>query len=182
VVNPVSAWATAHGYSRLGVGVAAANDLEPGFGPASTALGWTTGFTSYSNLRYYDYGSADGCPGLGWSGTTCGGGWTLGDEWAVAGGHPQSRAVPEIYTPSGSSLTNGSQWANISLWGALARHSPLHFAGEMTEYIACEQVGGCPGIDNSPSQGWTELWKSISATVQTRLATLPWSTDIRQDG
>jgi hypothetical protein len=182
VVDAVSAWATANGYSKLHVHVAGADDLEPGFGPAKTARNWVRGFSTSTDLRYYNFGSADGCPGIGYSGTACGDGWNLGDVWRVSAGYAHSRTVPEIFTPAGSGLTQGSQWANISLWGVDNGHPRIEYAGEITQHQACQQVGGCQGTDNSPRQGWRELWRDVSAQRQTRIASLPFSTDITYDG
>ncbi|HVA59505.1 MAG TPA: hypothetical protein VNG13_03080 [Mycobacteriales bacterium] len=179
VVNAVARYAASNG--GTGISVGGANDIEPGFGVPSAALAWTQGYDSATGFPSYDYGSADGCPGIGDPSTVCGDGWTIGQLWSVSDGVATARALPEIYTSAQDQLTQGSQWAHISLWGTQQGHPAVPFAGEMTQWESCQQEGGCADTGNTPAQGWWELWNDITGQPQTRIAALPYSTDIMHD-
>jgi hypothetical protein len=51
----------------------------------------------------------------------------------------------------------------------------MYFAGSMTQYGACLQVGGCPTTDNTPHEGHDQLlWylQSDARTTQPELDTM----------
>lgn len=54
----------------------------------------------------------------------------------------------------------------------------MTFIGALTSYAACQQAGGCEGIDNTPDTGWMQLWKELFSNAVTRPTILRWSTDI----
>lgn len=177
VVNPAeSLAATAF---RGQVVMAAADDIEPGFGAAAPARNWVAGYVSASHRNaLYNIGSADGCSGVTMAGT-CNNGWTVGDEYAVNAGLARRliRAVPEIYTESG---IMAEQWQGISAAGPAAGLPPVTFAGELTEHGTCQIPGitWCTGIDNTPAQGWNQLYQQLNSSPATAQKSLPWSTDI----
>lgn len=176
VVGPVATWITSQHYS--GVSAAGANDLETSYSSPAAAQSWAQGYVGNNptNSPYYDYGSANGCPQQPTtSGTACNNGWTVGNEYYVAGGvnHSLAKPLPEIYATTGA---NAQQWQGISSVGT-GMGGALVFAGEMTQYTAC-QTQPCPGANNTPTQGWNQLYNALNGSSNTAQASLPWSTDI----
>lgn len=178
VVNPAETWA-AHTFPGGQVVMAASNDIEPGFGAAEAAREWVAGYVSSSDGNvFYNIGSADGCGGTTMTGV-CNNGWTVGDEYAVNAGLSNRliRALPEIYTESG---IMAEQWQGISNAGPATGLAPVSFAGELTEYTTCliPGIDWCTGIDNTPAQGWDQLYQQLNSSPATAQESLPWSTDI----
>ncbi|HVT69840.1 MAG TPA: fibronectin type III domain-containing protein, partial [Trebonia sp.] len=178
VVNPAQAWA-AKAFPRGQVDMAASDDIEPGFGAAGPAKAWVAGYVSASDDNaLYNIGSADGCAGTTMTGV-CDNGWTVGDEYAVNAGLSTRllRAEPEIYTESG---IMAEQWQGISNAGPAAGRAPVDFAGELTEYTTCQIPGirWCTGIDNTPAQGWDQLYQQLNSSPATAQRSLAWSSDI----
>jgi hypothetical protein len=177
VVNPAQAWA-AKTYPGQVV-MAASDDMEPGFGAAAQALAWVKGYVSASDGNtYYNSGSADGCGGTTAT-AVCNNGWTVGDEYQVAAGIDNRliQMVPQIYTEN---EVMAQQWQGISNAGPASGRAPVKFAGELTMSTTCEipAVGPCPGIDNTPAQGWDQLYQWLGSSPITAQSSLPWSTDI----
>lgn len=178
VVNPAEAWA-ANAFPGGQVVMAASSDIEPGFGAAEAARQWVAGYVSSTDGNaLYNIGSADGCAGTTMTGV-CNNGWTDGDEYAVNAGLSNRliRAEPEIYTESG---IMAEQWQGISNAGPAAGLAPVSFAGELTEHTTCEIPGvtWCTGIDNTPAQGWDQLYQQLNSSPATAQESLPWSSDI----
>lgn len=178
VVNPAETWA-ARTFPGGQVVMAASSDIEPGFGAAEAAREWVAGYVSTSDGNaLYNIGSADGCGGTTMAGV-CNNGWTVGDEYAVNAGLSNRliRALPEIYTESG---IMAEQWQGISNAGPAAGRAPVSFAGELTEHTTCQIPGitWCTGIDNTPTQGWDQLYQQLNASPATAQESLPWSSDI----
>lgn len=99
--------------------------MEPGFGSASAARDWASGYSNESTSALYDdYGSADGCPTSGTA--TCNNGWTVADEYYLAWGARAAVATPEIYV-----YPMELQWANISLYGVNSGQGAITFEGSM---------------------------------------------------
>jgi hypothetical protein len=178
VVNPAAAWAAAT-YPGGQVVMAASNDMEPGFGASADALAWVTGYISATHGNvFYNSGSADGCNGTTLTGP-CNSGWTVGDEYQVNAGLSNRliESIPQIYTESG---IMAAQWQGISNAGPAAGLAPVNFAGELTQYTTCliPGLGPCTGIDNTPAQGWGQLYQTLNSSPITAQSSLPWSTDI----
>ena len=178
VVNPAETWA-ARTFPGGQVVMAASDDMEPGFGAAEAGKEWVAGYMSATDGNvFYNSGSADGCAGTTMTGV-CNNGWTVGDEYTVAAGLSNRliRALPQIYTESG---TMAEQWQGISNAGPAAGLAPVSFAGELTEHTTCQIPGidWCTGIDNTPAQGWDQLYQQLNSSPATAQESLPWSTDI----
>ncbi|MGH3170019.1 MAG: fibronectin type III domain-containing protein, partial [Trebonia sp.] len=178
VVNPAETWA-ARAFPGGQVVMAASDDMEPGFGAAGPARAWVAGYLSATDGNvFYNSGSADGCAGTTMAGV-CNNGWTVGDEYKVTAGLSSRliRALPQIYTESG---IMAEQWQGISNAGPAAGLAPVSFAGELTEYTTCQIPGitWCTGIDNTPAQGWDQLYLQLNSSPATAQESLPWSTDI----
>jgi hypothetical protein len=167
VVAAVQAYNHSKGYDSQVV-MMGANDIEPGFGSASSAISWSQGFASVSGYLYLDYGSADGCPQYSSNNGSCNNGWNQYDEWYVSWGSPPAIVSPEIYYAS-----MARQWAMISLYGAQYQGGAVQMQGPWDEY----------DLDTStltPAQAWSDLWTDLnnnSATAQN----MPFSLEIHQE-
>jgi hypothetical protein len=176
LVNQANDGLTSLGYARQ-VDAVAASDIELSWGTAATARGWFGGYNGSFRWPMYNYGDAAGCR---WSGTTataggCNNGWTQRDVYYVAWGAAPAYAVPEIYATNG---VNAKQWQQVSKWGTLNGGSRIWFSGSLTQAGACAS-GGCSGVDNSPSAGWTYLVNACAVDSATTLSSLRFAADIK---
>jgi len=124
----------------------------------SAVISWVNGFSSVSGgYKYFDFGSADGCPQYSSNNGGCNGAWNQYYYWYLSWGATAALALPEIYYPA-----QAQQWAMISLYGAQYRSAPVYMQGPMDEY----------DLDNTTltaSQAWNDLWTDLnnnSATAQ----------------
>jgi hypothetical protein len=127
-------------------------DAEAGWGVASNALAWASGFSTSGDF-YFDFGSADGCPPA----SSCANGWTQANEYQMAWGNAKAFAIPEIYNN-----TMAQQWAQISAWGnAHTSSGPIRWSAAMSQYQAClDQGAACSGTDYTPQQSWQALYSA----------------------
>jgi hypothetical protein len=145
LVATANAWAHKHAPRTTLVG---ANDLEPGFGSASSAEAWANGYSSVKGSGYLNYGSADGCPQASASGGGCNNGWTQQTVWYVSTGVRGASVTPEIYYSA-----NAKQWALISKYGKTHHRKPLSIPGALDQH----PYGG-----NTSAQAWSELRAQLS--------------------
>ena len=141
--------------------VAAANDLEPGWGPSGQARAWVDGFVRTDpSLRLWNFGSADGCPTTT-AKITCGNNWTIDDViWVSAQAGPNIVVVPQIHTTTG---TLARQWARIML-RAKSMGVAMTVAGVSVQTAACAQVkGGCPTTGVSAWDAWQQMRTAVDA-------------------
>jgi hypothetical protein len=165
--------------------VAAADDIEPGFGSVADAEAWESGYASVATQPVYDNGSDDGCPTDSPkepvqnppNNGPCGPGWTQADEWYVASEEVSSFPLPQIYRKNG---VDAARWQRISLYGALYADGPLVFNGALTQFGACDPDPDCSrSLDNVPAAGWSQLLYVLNSDPITwQLDAPPWSTDI----
>ncbi len=177
-------WVWSNGYGRQ-VSVAGAIDIEwdaqlTGWNTPYVTYGWVNGFNDWDNNQaiYYNFGACVGCPtspNPGWVYSSANP-WTQYDVYRVSYGVQPAWPLPEIYATSG---VNARQWQAISRYGALYLGWPMEFAGVMTQYQACQQRGGCSGINNTPEAGWMQLRNALNADALTYQPILRWITDIR---
>ena len=153
-----------------------ANDLEMGWNSAAASRAWADGYSSATGTPYYDYGDCEGCPTgssiPGVPGWTVNNGWTQEDVWYVAYGAPTAYPVPEIYLNNG---VNAAQWQRLSLYSYEHHGYPIYFLGTLTQSGACG--GGCAGANNSPSDGWSQLFNWLNSDWRTAQG-LNYSSDI----
>jgi probable HAF family extracellular repeat protein len=193
MVNRVASWVLSNGYSEQ-VDIAGGSDMEASSdawpsvascaaagspewaGPVDTKS-WVNGYNSVSPKRYlYDLGDAGGCPQ---SGTTaiagsCAAGWTQEDIWYVSWGTAVSWPVPEVYRTDG---VQAAQWQQLSLYGFLAHGENILLSGTLTELGACQQRSCPQSLQNSPLQGWQQLYNDLNNDSRTRQI-LSWATDL----
>jgi hypothetical protein len=157
------------------VTIRGAVDIEPGFSAGPTATkNWVDGYASVPGRPfYYNFGSANGCPPVG----TCDGGWSQQKLWYVSWGAAPAFALPLIYENSGD---HARQWQQIALYGAVYENSNMVFSGVMTQYFSCidPDVGCGATEDNTPQQGWQQLYTELNADPATAQPVLSSSTDI----
>lgn len=157
------------------VDVVGANDIELAWSSPQAAYDWVRGYAETSRYPLYNFGAAEGCP------NACGGGgytWTREQVWRVTNAAPVY-PLPEIYLNNGR---NAEQWYQLSLYSVQQHGYPYQFIGTMTTYGACQQENdpACEYIDNTPEQGWQQLYNRInSPNSPSTWHSLRYSTDIR---
>jgi hypothetical protein len=174
----------AHNYSDK-ITVISGMDIEPNYNTVQNTNNWLTGFFSVNNIHNADYGSCDGCPAPTPSpntiiscnngGGSINNGWKLDDIYHVSYGLSLAYAMPEIYLTDSQPSTNSEQWYAVSLYGYLCHTGArLYFTyGLLTQYQACidrpDYACSHHQTDNSPSEGWAQLFKAISADSRTSI-------------
>lgn len=193
MVTRLNQWAVSSGYAHQ-VAVAGAIDIEwasnSGWNTPAVTRAWVDGFDSRDNndsLVYFNFGACVGCPIVpkpDWKYSDAVP-WTQDHIWYVSWGAPPALTVPEIYRNDGYLA---KQWQAISLYGVLYRPSygRINFPGPMTQWQSCQQRGGkeCTrtdgyGLDNTPEEGWQQLYDALNSDPRTAQDVLRWVTDIR---
>jgi hypothetical protein len=172
VVDPVRA----HASRYPGITIAGSDDMEPGFraGYAATSA-WLNGYLHATHAPFVFTGSADGCS---WTMTSggCNNGWTMRGMYHLAGGASPIRIInlPQVYND-----TMAQQWRYISLTGVVHGQPRIDFGGALTEWTACRQAGSCGSLTGNSA--WKQMWKQLNAEPKLKVASLPYSTDLRID-
>ena len=176
MVNDLNAWSKTQGYSGQ-VLIVGANDVELAWNTPAITKAWSAGYDTVNQYDWYDYGSLDGCATRSNPNSTiCSNGWTREDAWNITYGTLPVWPLPLIYATNG---VNAQQWALLSLYSYNTRGYSFIFMGEMTQKQACDQYPGqCPGLDNTPAQGWNQLYNELLVNPKTAFVP-PWSTDIK---
>jgi len=176
MVNNVNTWFKNRGYFAR-VDAVGASDIELSWNkPDPTTLDWVDGYDSINSYAFYNYGDAAGCPTRLYPYWTCNNGWTQEYVWYVSFGLGAAYPLPLIYAEDGG---NAQQWALLSLYAYQNHGARMDIKGAFTQWQACEQFpDGCGwGLDNTPEQGWKQLFNELKRNSHTVQA-LPWSTDI----
>ncbi len=190
MINRLNAWGVATGYSGQ-ILFTGAIDIEWGqdsdgvfrWNTPYVTRGWTDAFDENDNngsAIYFNYGACVGCPTgptLSWQYNSALP-WTQADVWWVSWGVQPALAIPEIYSNNG---VLARQWAAVSKYGSLYLGSRIVFTGAMTQMQACQQRGGteCNTLDNTPAEGWGQLFDAVNAETFTAQPFLQYSTDIK---
>ena len=175
MVNSINSWIQNNGYSSQ-VSAASGSDIELAWSTPASAEAWlgSSGYGSTAKWANYNYGDCQGCPP--YSGMP--NGWTQYHVWYVSWGLTFAYAVPEIYATNGA---NANEWQRISLYGYQYHGGQVVFLGSFTQSKACADVGGCTSpccTNNTPSQGFTQLYNALYNDSRTRQSGLSYSTDI----
>jgi hypothetical protein len=172
VVQPVVDFAKQY----AGITIAGANDIEPGFRASyAETKDWLAGYLANTAAPFVFNGSADGCSWTA-TGMGCNNGWRMSGLYYLATGAAPIRMLnlPQIYN-----TTMAAQWKYISLTGVGAGRPRINFGGPLTEWTACAQAGSCGSL--SGHSAWTTLWNNLQSDNRLKVASLPYSTDLRID-
>jgi hypothetical protein len=172
VVNPLVSYARKY----LGITIAGANDVEPGFRASYTATkNWLTGYLAATKAPFVFNGSADGCSST-LVNRGCNNGWNMAGLYFLAAGAAPVRMLnlPQIYN-----ATMAGQWKYISLTGVAAKHPKINFGGTLTEWTACDQTNSCGSFTGHTA--WSTLWHNLQSDLRLKVPSLPYSTDLRID-
>ncbi len=101
---------------------AAGSDMEPSWESPEVTRQLVNGDTAHGYALYYNFGSADGCPWTGSSGT-CNNGWHVGDAGYVSY-HGLAWGLPEIYY-----TVNADQWTVVRRAWDASHSNDLIYAG-----------------------------------------------------
>ncbi len=192
MVTRLNQWAASSGYAHQ-VAVAGAIDIEwatnSGWNTPTVTRAWVDGFDSRDNGRYiyFNFGACVGCPIVpspGWVYSSSMP-WTQDHIYYVSWQAPPAYAVPEIYRNDGYLA---KQWQAVSKYGAIYKQpiGRIDFSGPMTQWQACQQRPNneCTrtdgnGLDNTPEEGWLQLYSALNSDPLTAQPVLRWVTDIR---
>ncbi len=158
------------------VTVAGAKDIELNWNVYQVTRAWVDGFNAYDAgiYNYYNFGACEGCPTRLLPGASPANGWSLDQIWYVSYGAAPAYPIPEIYATSG---VNARQWAWLSWDSVLDKRGAIYYPGLMTQWQACQQRG-CNATDNTPMQGFAQLFEELSYWMETAQSEIPWTTDI----
>ncbi|PKO12620.1 MAG: hypothetical protein CVU39_23330 [Chloroflexi bacterium HGW-Chloroflexi-10] len=176
MVKDVYNWVISQGYASQ-ISVAGGNDIEFLWNKANITKSWVEGFDDYDQgvYKFYNFGSCDACPYVGSTWHPPANNWSMEDAYYVAWGAAPVHPVPEIYSITGK---NAKEWAYLSYWGTQNNRVAIQFPATLTQWQACQQVGGCTGSDNKPLTGWQQLFTEINRWPQTAQQNIRWMTDI----
>lgn len=178
MINQINSHNTANSYSDQ-VEVDGGNDMEPGYDDPGSTIAWVKGYDSVNSYSLYNYGSADGCYHTNnYSGMTnyaCNNGWDYEDLYYISWGAPPSVPLPQIYDNGG---IMAEQWQNINKYAVISHGKYMDFSGTLTQYGSCQQVGCQSELDNTPAQGWTQLYNELNSDPKTAESILS-PTDIK---
>ncbi|MBI5034982.1 MAG: hypothetical protein HZB51_31025 [Chloroflexi bacterium] len=175
MVKSVNDWIITSTYASK-LTIAGANDIELHWSSAQEARAWVDGFFSNAPneiFALYNFGACDGCEYLASQNWVLPYDWKKEDVWYVSWGAQTSYPLPEIYLTSG---VNASQWYLLSVWSYVNHGSSMNFSGSFTQWQACQERG-CTVTDNTPEQGWTQLYDVLNSDARTAQP-LNWATDI----
>lgn len=172
VVQPVVDFARRY----PGITIAGANDIEPGFRASySQTKEWLDGYLASTNAPFVFNGSADGCS---WTSinSSCYNGWRMSGLYRLAAGTAPVRMLnlPQVYN-----TTMAAQWKYISLTGIAAGRPRIRFGGPLTEWTACSQARTCGSLTGHTA--WQTMWDNLQSDNRLKVASLPYSTDLRID-
>lgn len=176
MVNSVGSYFTntCYGGCNGQISIMGANDIELAWSSPQAAIDWLDGYDSVNNYPLINFGAAEGCPNF------CGSReytWTKAQAWRVQNSGPVY-ALPEIYLNSG---VHANQWYQMSQYAFQAYGRPYDFIGVMTQYGACQQYPDdtCPVLDNTPEEGWQQLYDRVNGSNMNTWDSIPYATDIR---
>lgn len=166
------------------IGIAAADDIEPGFGDFSHTLDWIEGYNDAGVSYVYNFGATEQYPceyasmplpnSLSCARDIFNTVWTADQFYTISWGIAKTDVIPEIYHNSDSLY-----WYQIGNWGFKNYAKTMNFEGAITQ---CGSSGGCadPSANYKPIEGWQALWQALNISYRTEQSTyfMSWSTDI----
>lgn len=189
MVNNLQIWAEnpARQYNER-LGVEGGSDMELGWNTPIITRNWVDAYHRTSNRRLYNFGDAAGCPAPGGEPEECGDDdypeWDAEDVWYISGGAGSTSPIPQIYLNNGE---QADQWAFLKLDAVQNGRIPPFISGVLTQFQACQQnvlernntacIDG--DLDNTPAEGWTQMYNALDADPQIQQANIAWLTDIQ---
>ncbi|MCZ7551809.1 MAG: hypothetical protein M5U05_04355 [Anaerolineales bacterium] len=180
MVNEIGSYFVTNGYYPQ-VRAYGASDIEVGWNDYYTTRQWVDGYDSINNWPMFNFGDAEGCPQVRTGENSgCANGWYQYTIWYVSGrgGVNSSSPLPLIYAKDGA---NGRQWYSLSAYGVDLQNGRLELQGAVTQHLACSQRICPPGTNNSPQEGYINLYSALNSDPDTSQP-LKWSTDIGYSG
>lgn len=174
MVNDINKYFVDQGYFTW-VDAVGASDMELAWNSPSVTRLWVEGYDYANKYPLYNFGAAEGCPTRLAPQWQCASPWTKEDVWYISFGSGASYPMPLIYATNG---VNARQWAWLSVYAVEQHGAPMNFKGAFTQFQACQQRGGCDLLDNTPAQGWQQLYDELKFDERTKQH-LAWSTDIK---
>jgi len=190
MVTRLNQWAVTNGYAYQ-VAIGGAMDIEwaanSGWNTPTVTRSWVDGFELRDNGQniYFNFGACVGCPIVpspSWVYSSAMP-WTQAHIYYVSYEAPPAFPVPEIYRNDGYLAR---QWQAVSKYGVIYKNGKMIFPGLMTQWQACQQRDGneCTrtdgtGLDNTPEEGWQQLYTALNSDPDTVQEVLRWTTDIR---
>ncbi len=129
---------------------------------------WVDGYVAENgNWNLFFYGDAEGCPSDKYPNWSCA--WSANDIIEISWSRGEVTPFPQIYdeepdTANPPTSMNAQQWQRLSKRSYDNGTSRMNFAGGLSQYLACQDVGGCPGLENRPKESWRDLWEEINCT------------------
>lgn len=180
MVNEIGSYFVANGYYPQ-VRAYGASDMEVGWNDYYTTRQWVDGYDSINNWPMYNFGDAQGCPQVRTGqNSPCDNDWYQYTIWYISGrgGLNSSSPLPLIYDNDG---VNGKQWYSLSAYGFDIQNGRLNIQGAVTQYLACSQRLCDPALDNTPQEGYLDLYSALNYDPDTGQL-LKWSTDMGYSG
>jgi len=198
MINDLNNYIASSGYGGREA-VNGGSDMELGYNTYAHTVAWAKAYDQSAGYFYYDFGDSAGSPttdtyattqaspGRSWSvldpsmmGSIS---WNQDEERDISWGIKSALPLPEIYlypptgNPQGNTPQQANQWEDLSLYSAKNYGYQLYFEGELTEYRDDVNMGICqpapqPCTENTPAQGWMQLYQALKSdphTVQNQL-------------
>jgi hypothetical protein len=185
IVGNIKLWISSHKLAKK-ERVFGAAQIELENNTATITRAWTDGFgmvSSNSGVNYINYGDATGCPTVdSTSDGQCSNGWMQSDIAYVSWDALAAYALPQIYDTAGN---DALQWQSIEYYQRInnlgGSFGPMFIQGSVTQYQACLQVGSCQGTDNTPGEGWQQIYNALQSSSVTAQPKVWDSTDFQWD-
>lgn len=177
MINEINAYLVNEEYG--GIIALGASDIEIAWNDQQTTRDWVNGYNDVNQFLFYNFGDAQGCPFEPTnSNSLCDNNWYQEDVWYVSFGAEASKPLPLIYA---TGEENADQWYSLSAYAYNMHGERMDIKGSVTQYEACEQTDftWCQEhfVNNTPSQGYTQLWDALNADPDTA-QNLLWATDM----
>jgi hypothetical protein len=167
--------------TQWGATAFASPDVTTGQVREASSRAWANAYSGVSGRRiYYNFGDAAGCQTFSQGdasscGTSGQPGWDSADVYYVSWGASAALPLPQIYNEQG---TNAEGWVMINKWALNNSLGKMAIRGPLSQNQACNQVGGCAGVNNTSSQAWSQMVNKMDAKPET-IVDMLYSVDIK---
>lgn len=170
MVSNVKNYVNSHMYHEIAI--AAAMDIEPGFGDYAPTSSWTNKYKASGISTYFNFGSTDSYPcdtntqiprptlACSYEGQSGNNGWYVGNFYDVS--WVGAQAFPEIYNANPSNGNYGILEARY--WYVVKRWSYDHTANTV-QFAGASMPGPTAPIG---TENWRDLWLQLNGDLSTR--------------